>query len=805
VITLGNVDPIKDALFLTDPYVDRESLVSQKGWRVPGTCEWITRHPKYQSWLQNGEQLLWISGGPGKGKTMMSIFLTEELEKTTSASNGLKSIFYFCSIQDEKRNTALAILRSLIHQIITQTPHLAKHAQAHFGTDDRMRQTLSSFETLWIILRSIVTDKSLPITLCVLDGIDEADDQARELLVPRFVNLLPAEPSINSTCTFRLAIVSRNIPGLSGCVQVKLDPDHDKDVAQDIESFVSVTIKDLPAPKQDEIAFRTQIRETLLDRAKGTFLWVGFAMHELRKKRTSIEILSALEELPSGLENIYGAMLLRIPSGQREMSFRILTWVTMAFRPPSLKELAAAVDIRSSSSMITQEQAVYDAVKLCAPLLKMQQGAQKRVWDKNSRSYIEVSDIERVNLIHASARDYLLRKEPDDNPILEKLRIKQEEAHLNTAQTCLRCIIFSESRHKVIPVPGARDPEKAALLQYSSFYWYEHVRLCPTRSDELFKQFEVFFRRSSEVRDDWYSSLTVNMWAFAPPQLHMASQFGVIPWIRWILHRPKWSPTFRSRKNEKDKQGNTALLVAILHGREEAARLLINKGLDILVKNRDGNTALQISLSHGRKELVLLLIKFGAATNGRKVPQFPIGIGKNINSKDDIGFTILHYTARCDGLESEIRMLIQNGADVGALTVRNSETALHFAAKVGNEATLQTLIASGANIEAMTEAGNTALHVAAYHGRKEAARTLIEHGANIEAKNKVGQTALHLALYPAQNVEEVVQMLIDHGANLEAKNDHGQTARERAFGNGHDEVVRLLDQNLAAQASMPQS
>jgi ankyrin repeat protein len=202
---------------------------------------------------------------------------------------------------------------------------------------------------------------------------------------------------------------------------------------------------------------------------------------------------------------------------------------------------------------------------------------------------------------------------------------------------------------------------------------------------------------------------------------------------------------------------------------------------------------------------VLLLIKFGAATNGRKIPQFPIGIGKNMNSKDDIGFTILHYTARCDGLESEIRMIIQNGADVGALTVRNSETALHFAAKVGNEATLQTLIASGADIEAMTEAGNTALHVAAYHGRKEAARMLIEHGANIEAKNKVGQTALHLALYPAQNVEEVVQMLIDHGANLEAKNDHGQTARERAFGNGHDEVVRLLDQTLAAQASMPQS
>ena len=31
----------RDALFLTDPAVDRETLVSEKGKRVDGTCEWI--------------------------------------------------------------------------------------------------------------------------------------------------------------------------------------------------------------------------------------------------------------------------------------------------------------------------------------------------------------------------------------------------------------------------------------------------------------------------------------------------------------------------------------------------------------------------------------------------------------------------------------------------------------------------------------------------------------------------------------------------------------------------------------------
>ena len=61
---------------------DREKLIDTKGLRADGTCEWIIDHPLYYSWLQSHSQLLWISGGPGKGKTMLSIFLAEHLKAT---------------------------------------------------------------------------------------------------------------------------------------------------------------------------------------------------------------------------------------------------------------------------------------------------------------------------------------------------------------------------------------------------------------------------------------------------------------------------------------------------------------------------------------------------------------------------------------------------------------------------------------------------------------------------------------------------------------------------------------------------
>jgi Cdc6-like AAA superfamily ATPase len=141
-------------------------VISAKGSRVVGTCEWITYNESYLAWLNsdgdgdgsnNGDtRLLWISGGPGKGKTMLSVFLTEELERHT-ASIPNAELAFFCSAKDEKRNTATAALRGLVHQIIAKCPQLVKHALPYFETPERTQQTLSSLETLWLIFSKLVT------------------------------------------------------------------------------------------------------------------------------------------------------------------------------------------------------------------------------------------------------------------------------------------------------------------------------------------------------------------------------------------------------------------------------------------------------------------------------------------------------------------------------------------------------------------------------------------------------------------------------------------------------------------------
>ena len=102
------------SLYLSDPQDDLVVIRSAKGDRVPGTCEWILTQDRYTSWLvEDGLRLLWLSGGPGIGKTMISSFLVEELARLVERSSQMTLVYYFCDDKDKKRKTATAILRGL--------------------------------------------------------------------------------------------------------------------------------------------------------------------------------------------------------------------------------------------------------------------------------------------------------------------------------------------------------------------------------------------------------------------------------------------------------------------------------------------------------------------------------------------------------------------------------------------------------------------------------------------------------------------------------------------------------------------
>lgn len=62
------------AVFMTDPVDERLALISTKGKRADGTCTWVLGTDAYRTWMDTRCPCLWITGGPGIGKSMMAIF-----------------------------------------------------------------------------------------------------------------------------------------------------------------------------------------------------------------------------------------------------------------------------------------------------------------------------------------------------------------------------------------------------------------------------------------------------------------------------------------------------------------------------------------------------------------------------------------------------------------------------------------------------------------------------------------------------------------------------------------------------------
>ena len=104
--------------------------------------------------------------------------------------------------------------------------------------------------------------------------------------------------------------------------------------------------------------------------------------------------------------------------------------------------------------------------------------------------------------------------------------------------------------------------------------------------------------------------------------------------------------------------------------------------------------------------------------------------------------------------------------------------ALHAAAKAGDVALCEALVARGADVDQLDEDGHSALHWACDSGHVAVARCLIEAGASPNVQNVDGLTPLHMAC--ACEHADLAKLLIAIGADTTLRDLDGCTAVELA-------------------------
>ena len=143
-----------------------------------------------------------------------------------------------------------------------------------------------------------------------------------------------------------------------------------------------------------------------------------------------------------------------------------------------------------------------------------------------------------------------------------------------------------------------------------------------------------------------------------------------------------------------------------------------------------------------------------------------------------------------------VRSLIAKGADVNA-PQGDGMTALHWAARNGDAELAALLLRARADVKSVTRVGAyTPLHVAAQVGSATVVDALLKAGADAKATLSTGATALHLAAMGGNAA--IVNALLSRGADVNATEPAwGETPLMVAAAYGRTAAVRTLLQHGA--------
>jgi ankyrin repeat protein len=175
-------------------------------------------------------------------------------------------------------------------------------------------------------------------------------------------------------------------------------------------------------------------------------------------------------------------------------------------------------------------------------------------------------------------------------------------------------------------------------------------------------------------------------------------------------------------KDARDGDGNTALHVAAAAGAENAAKLLLDRGVPVDVRGHHGRTPLMEAVTSDKPKMVRWLLRQGA----------------DPKLKDEENFKALMLAVR-DGSAGAV-------AELASYDREDLDAALLLASLLGKAEVIDSLTNYGASVYARMEGDNrTPLMIAAENGHTEAVTLLLEIGASRYTTDGEGRTAAKLA------------------------------------------------------------
>jgi len=588
------------------------------------------------------------------------------------------------------------VASDLLYGILQQDESLFGGCKAELETQgDRFFTNQSS---LWKVLRKAI-EKCPPDPVCILiDGIDGLQATLCKDLIKRILRLADI-PRVKIFFSSRIVPVVSN--HLSQHMQINLDGN----------DLVNGDVKIFIKQKVDRLRWgegqKERVRETLLTKAEGTFLWASLAIENLACHCSEPDFDSFLKELPPELEGVYQKMLRSI--NERRGSRKVLDMmrcVAIAVRPLTFGELNHFLAHMEGEAKSKQQSSHGGASTGGQPTEKE---IEKSV--QSCQGFLR-SDSGTVSMVHHTAIEYLFDEERDDG----LPRFSKSGLDFAISWKCFQYFHSTFDRAQNGGVGGHGDKprspnskrvhqeeepgetgwefvrkraEEAAsekkYLRYAAESWFIHARRSIEISKDKFYDKSThnwfqypFFETGDTMRNPWIllcGDPRMEVLAGEQTPLHIAVCLGLLPLVEEALL------SFNEEANST--QSPLHLAAKFMSG---AYEILIAKGGRWLLTNpdEDGNTPLHQATIFGHSSMMKGLVgKFTENT----------AYSKEINRKNNYGNTPLHLAVQFDYPEI-VRHLVENGADP---TIKNNAlaTASQLGAELGRADSLGIIIEHG--------------------------------------------------------------------------------------------------------------
>ncbi|KAL3421193.1 NACHT and WD domain-containing protein [Phlyctema vagabunda] len=455
---------------VTEP-VDTDYLLFRDRW-APGTCGWILKNRIFCDWVHGQDKagrLLWLTGSPGSGKSVLSSFLVNHLAEENRTCQ-----YIFLRFEDQNKKSLNKMLRSLAVQISQDFPEF-RHALSEMST--KLGLSSADPRAIWErVFKAILfkLDFREPL-FWIIDGLDECDSPGKGIKLLSEV--------LDAPVPIRLLLTSRPTTEIEGEIR-RLSPDKNYtlltigDRHDDYHTFIK---QQLDSPDPDG-----ELCRRLVETAQGSFLWIKLTIDRINRSYTDDAVERAFQELSHGMEQLYDRMadcFTEQSRSEQSISSNILAWVTCSFRLLTVSELLESLE----------------------PIISRIVNFQKAITDLCG-GFVVVANSEMVTMVHQTAREYLIK--PRDGFFID-----ERTAHQKLFLRCLDCLNTVGLRNKI------SNFTTSTFLDYAISSWGYHFENSDQESQLLVASL-VNFLRSSNILT-WVHAIAKSQ------QLHILLQTSI--------------------------------------------------------------------------------------------------------------------------------------------------------------------------------------------------------------------------------------------------------------------------------------